>query len=275
MYKIGEVVFDICGLDQKNVSSRLQLFFENEADCDVVYNVRYVRDFNFLKIGSYLYLNSQFFVLENNDHKTFLYVCDNKIHAALEEQNEKNSVLYLSKDYLSNVLHPYLIPSLLGVERLLIKKQSFILHSSCVCFKGRTILFTAPSGGGKSTQAFLWNKYERATIVNGDKNVIGKVNNKWYSYGLPFSGSSSFCLNETHLIKAIIILAKEPKNRLLKVEKKGFINIFSQVTVNPWDKKFCEDAMDLVKQVCEEIPIYFFGCVNNSTAVEVIKNELF
>lgn len=30
----------------------------------------------------------------------------------------------------------------------------------------------------------------------------------------------------------------------------GFLNVFSQITINPWDKELCNKVMDLAIDVC-------------------------
>ena len=82
-------------------------------------------------------------------------------------------------------------------------------------------------------------------------------------------------MNETHPIKAIIILEKGLDNDLIRVNNLGFSKIFSQVTVNPWDKDFCSKLMNLVIDACSEIPIYIYSCTKEKDAVDVLYNELF
>ena len=44
----------------------------------------------------------------------------------------------------------------MGLEHLLATQRAVILHSAYIDYKGKAILFSAPSGTGKSTQAELW-----------------------------------------------------------------------------------------------------------------------
>ena len=67
----------------------------------------------------------------------------------------------------------------LAFEDVLVNHQGFILHSSFISWQNNGILFTAPSGTGKSTQADLWKKYEDADIYNGDRTIIRKILRFW------------------------------------------------------------------------------------------------
>lgn len=115
--------------------------------------------------------------------------------------------------------------------------------------------------------------YKNAIIVNGDKSIIGKKENQWIASGLPFSGSSNDCKNITTPLRAIVILNKGTENFFQEVGIRGFSNLLSQVTVNPWDKTFCNMAMNLVIDVCNEVPIYFYSCTKTKEAVDVLYQE--
>ena len=51
------------------------------------------------------------------------------------------------------------------MKKILLKYNGIILHSSFINFENKAILFSAPSGTGKSTQADLWKKYKNAEIT--------------------------------------------------------------------------------------------------------------
>lgn len=74
--------------------------------------------------------------------------------------------------------------SLFALERRMLQKDSFILHSAYIRHRGRAILFSAPSGTGKSTQASLWAQYAGAEIINGDRALLQKVQDCWMARGL-------------------------------------------------------------------------------------------
>ena len=270
-YKIGPVYIGLEHLNQNNLSSQMELFHVNTQYLDRIYTIYYVNKIKKTYTQKCEYLTNQFAVIKKDNRKFFYYFFNENIYAVLKE--EKVYQLFLDNNFFSNTVHPYFLPSLLHLEQLLLKKRACILHSSYISINKRGIVFTAPSGGGKSTQAELWKKYKNAGIVNGDKSIIGKENGKWYAYGIPFSGSSEYCLNRTCPLKAIVILDKGPLNTLIPVGIRGFSNVFSQVTVNPWDKEFCNKAMDLVMDVCNEVPIYYYSCTKTPEAVEVLYQE--
>ena len=96
-----------------------------------------------------------------------------------------------------------------ALEKYLLKKGGLILHSSFIEWHNQGIVFTAPSGTGKSTQASLWQKYEHAKIINSDRSILYfNKNNILMSCGLPFCGSSNINLNKEFPLKAIVFYHK-------------------------------------------------------------------
>lgn len=273
MYKVGPLVIEIQNLYNSQPLERLAVFYIFAHQHDIIYNVVYEKKLSIPLDNNIIYYSSEIAVRAIGNTKQYYHIYNQKPYAIVEEYLSNHYNIRVLEEILTQKLHPYFLPELLHLERGLIQKNSFVFHSAYIILANNGILFTAPSGGGKSTQAELWKKYKNAEIVNGDKSIIGKENGKWYAYGIPFSGSSEYCLNRTCPLKAIVILDKGPLNTLIPVGIRGFSNVFSQVTVNPWDKEFCNKAMDLVMDVCNEVPIYYYSCTKTPEAVEVLYQE--
>lgn len=163
----------------------------------------------------------------------------------------------------------------INIEEILNKYNAFILHSSFIDFKGKGILFTAPSGTGKSTQADLWNKYENTEIINGDRAAVRKVNEKWYAYGLPIAGSSGIYKNKKAELSHIIILKQGKENKLKKISPRdAFIKLYSETAIYTWDNKFKENIIDMLTDILQSIKIYQYECLPNKSAVEFLKQQI-
>jgi hypothetical protein len=68
--------------------------------------------------------------------------------------------------------------------------QGIVIHASAIEHNGKGIIFSAPSGTGKSTQASLWEKYMGARVLNDDCPVIRIDDGHPNVYGTPCSGST-------------------------------------------------------------------------------------
>ena len=60
-----------------------------------------------------------------------------------------------------------------GLFDILADAGMLVLHSAYIVTRqGEGILFSGPSGIGKSTQAALWQRYGAAQTVNGDRALV-------------------------------------------------------------------------------------------------------
>lgn len=167
------------------------------------------------------------------------------------------------------------IMELIDIARIMNKKNTFMLHSSVIRYNNKAILFSAPSGTGKSTQADLWNKHENAEIINGDRTGIKKIGDKWTAYGLPFAGSSRIFKNERATISHIIILRQGKENKLKRLSpRNAFIKIYSETTIHTWDKEFQNNIVNMITDLVQNIPVYQYECLPDKSAVEFLKQKI-
>lgn len=160
-------------------------------------------------------------------------------------------------------------------EHLVLQQNGVVFHCSYIAHQGRAILFTAPSGTGKSTQAELWRKHRGAEIINGDRAVIRVTEDGIMACGIPFAGSSEYCRNETLPLAAIVYLAQAPQTTIRPLRGyESFRCIWEGCSVNTWDKADISRAADLVQRIVEEIPVYYLPCTPDESAVQALENML-
>lgn len=164
--------------------------------------------------------------------------------------------------------------SAMGAEHLVAQAGGFLFHCAYIDIGGKAILFTAPSGTGKSTQAELWHQYRGAEIINGDRAVIRRKK-KLVADGIPFCGSSTYCANRTLPIAAIVYLSQAPTTSIRKLRGvEAFFKIWEGVSVNSWVKEDVNCVSDTVQRVAEQIPVFHLACTPDETAVYVLENAL-
>lgn len=165
---------------------------------------------------------------------------------------------------------------LMGMETLFLQFQALILHASFIRWKNQGILFTAPSGTGKSTQAEMWKEYENAEIINGDRAGLRLKNGNWSAYGLPYAGSSGIYRNESAPVKAIIVLRKAKDNHIRLLGPAEAIKyLYPEVTMHRWDRDFIEKIMDLIKKLTIMVPFYLLECLPDRRAVTLVQKTVF
>lgn len=164
--------------------------------------------------------------------------------------------------------------SSVSLAQLLLPHNAFFIHSSFISANGKAILFSAPCGTGKSTQAALWEKYRGAEIINGDKAGI-LVENGVYACGAPFCGTSGICKNQTLPLGAIILLSQSPVNtakRLTGIEAiQGVLRNIYLDLIAPNEQAA---IVDLLIELLKTVPVYSFGCTADENAVITLENEL-
>lgn len=187
----------------------------------------------------------------------------------------ENSINITLKRSVYCKITAYTMLEALGAERLVTKAGGVILHSAFIDIGGKAILFTAPSGTGKSTQAELWRKYRGATVINGDKSVLRIIDGIPSASGLPYSGSSGISLNRTLPLMAIVYLEQAKENTVTCLRGfSAFRKVWEGVCVNTWDAEMTGAASDTVGTMLSSVPVYKLCCTPDIRAVEALEKAL-
>lgn len=162
-----------------------------------------------------------------------------------------------------------------AAEHLITVNGGLLLHSACVAANGGAILFTAPSGVGKSTQAELWRSLRGARIINGDRCAVAIAQGEVLACGIPFAGSSVYCENVTLPLKAIVYLAQAPRTTIRTLRgTEAFRRIWEGVCVNTWNAGDVAAAMDTAARVTGAVPVYYLACTPDESAVLALEQQL-
>lgn len=157
----------------------------------------------------------------------------------------------------------------------LLNFDAMILHSSFVICDGQAVLFTAPSGGGKSTQAQLWEQYKGARIINGDRAVIKKCGDGWYVYSLPLCGSSGICLKRSAKLAVTAVVEKSADDAVLEMSNAEKLTaVFPQITVENYKPQEFAHALDLEDAFIRECGIVKLKCTPTDKAVTALEKYI-
>ena len=114
-------------------------------------------------------------------------------YACYEETAGDAARVLLEPDRIRELSIDPVFVSLLALERRMIRRDALILHCAYLEYQGEAVLFTAPSGTGKTTQGGLWEKHRGAVTVNGDRALLQKKDGRWIAWGWPVCGTSEVC----------------------------------------------------------------------------------
>lgn len=149
-----------------------------------------------------------------------------------------------------------------------------VLHSAYIVTPaGEAILFSGPSGIGKSTQAALWERSAGAQIINGDRALLD-IGRKTAN-GIFYSGTSGICRNVTASIQAIVLLGQNDENRVSTPSPQAaFAGVLSQCAYYDWDALSATKMTECVARLVSDVPVLHFDCRADASAVRVLQERL-
>lgn len=154
--------------------------------------------------------------------------------------------------------------------------DAFMIHASCVSINGEGIVFAGNSGIGKTTQAELWQKYLGAEIINGDKAFIREIDGDFYGCGLPWKGSSEYCLNKKTKLKGVVVLRQAKENKITRLDEVGTTEYFMPHVFMPhWDEKCLDNTLAILEKMIKKVPVMLLECRPDEEAVRLVHNMVF
>lgn len=151
-----------------------------------------------------------------------------------------------------------------------------LIHASYVDYNGSGIVFTGPSGIGKTTQAELWKKHRNATIVNGDKVFVRLVDDKFYAYGSPWKGSSPYGINHKSELKGIVVLLQGKSNTIRRLNDIEATQLFLPHVFMPrWSEKCMNELFSTLNILLEKTPIWLLECNLEEDAINITEKAIF
>ena len=172
-------------------------------------------------------------------------------------------------DYARNLL------DLMDLEATLLDFRTILLHASLIRWNGFGIIFSAPSGTGKSTQASLWEQHEGAEILNGDRAALRQIGGVWTAFGLPYAGTSGIYRNESVPLTAVVALRQAEENRIRRVVgMEAFRYLYPETMIHRWDADFEKRATDLLLRIMGDVPVYLLECRADREAVALLRDTM-
>lgn len=168
----------------------------------------------------------------------------------------------------------HMVHGMIGVafRYALFNFDGLVIHSSTLKWNGKGLMFSAPSGTGKSTHVKLWQKYlDDVIVINDDSPAIRMIDNKPYVYGTPWCGSKSIHSNDFAPLAAIVLLEQAPNNMILRLNtQKAVLNLLPRVFSPYFDQNMMRKCMNIFERIMVSIPIYLLQCRPDKEAMELV-----
>lgn len=162
------------------------------------------------------------------------------------------------------------------IARTLPRHDAFVFHASAVECDGKTYMFSARSGTGKSTHTNLWLEHfgDRARIINGDKPVLRLFDGKTYVCGTPWCGKEGFNSNDISPLHALCFLERGEKNEIRRIDvSEAVMRCITQILI-PDNENEIDVFFPLLEKMLLETPAYVLRCNISDEAVTVAYNTM-
>lgn len=165
------------------------------------------------------------------------------------------------------------IVSCLETVHHLTEAGGFLLHASWIRVGERAILFTGPSGIGKSTQAALWQQHRNAELINGDRAAVFPQEKE--VRGIPYCGSSGVTKNRTLPLQAVVYLSQAPQTTIRRLTGgEAFRRLWQECCINVWNPEDIASSTQSLSQMVTEVPVFHLSCTPDGSAVQALEESL-
>lgn len=277
--RVGQLAIQIKGLKKEYFPENILKFQHNsEYPIDITYTFHI--DGNHIDLNyPIIYQTKDIIVLKKNDYgeiRILKYAESNIPYAIYEEINNEEIKVYINPLYLRHLKSDTIFMSLLGLERHESLKNFYILHCSYIQYNNQAILFSGPSGIGKSTQSTLWETVfpDKVQLINGDRSLINIEKDIIYANGWPVCGSSNTCLNKKNSVAGIVFLLQGKENNIIPESKITYLKRFiQQTTINTWNKQYTDAAITFIEKIISLNRCCTYSCNITEEAVINLYNH--
>jgi len=150
------------------------------------------------------------------------------------------------------------------------------LHASAVETKGFAVLFSAPSGTGKSTQARLWKEtIPKCSIINDDKPLLEATEQGIFVHGTPWSGKDVVNKNKRVPLKAIVFVEQAAHDAVGELQPLERIRHLFRNTYRPTDPELAQINLSLIDKITSGAWIVRFACTKEESAAKTLYKYLY
>ena len=146
----------------------------------------------------------------------------------------------------------------------------FVFHGASIKVRDKGYIFTAPSGTGKSTHVSLLMKYfeDEVTVINGDKPIVGILQNGVNVYSCPWAGKEGWKNNISAPVGGIILLRRGKINCISKISPAEYFDELMKQVYIPKNGVAMLRTLELLDALAERVPFYLLECDISRDAAE-------
>lgn len=188
---------------------------------------------------------------------------------------ERSKEVYLCGNWS---LRLYRFALWVGFGLMVLSGDTLAIHSSCIVYHDKAVLFLGESGTGKSTHTRLWREHiEGAMLLNDDSPMIRLEGDKVWVYGSAWSGKTPCYKNERYELKACVRLSQAPYNEMRKLsvlQAYGALHP-SCAPEFAYDEALYDQVSRIIGGVLSAVPFYHLACLPDKEAVVLSCKTIF
>ena len=188
---------------------------------------------------------------------------------------EGETVVYLGGNW-SMLLYRFALWVAYGLMTL--QRDTLAVHSSCIIYQDKAVLFLGESGTGKSTHTRLWREHiEGAVLLNDDSPMIRVEEGKVWAYGSAWSGKTPCYKQERYELVACVRLSQAPYNR---IQKLSVLQAYGAIHPScapefAYDDALYDEVSRIIGQILSVVPCFHLACLPDREAALLSCQTLF
>ena len=189
--------------------------------------------------------------------------------------NKDEKEVFLSGDWSSSLCR---FAMWLGLGLMVAPYHTVAIHSSCIVYYGKAVLFLGESGTGKSTHTRLWREHIKgAFLLNDDSPFLRVEEGKIWVYGSPWSGKTPCYKQERYELAGCVRLSQAPHNRITKLpilQAYGAIHP-SCPPAFAYDEALYDHISRIISHLLSSIHFYHLECLPDREAAQLSFSTIF
>ena len=188
---------------------------------------------------------------------------------------EGETVAYLGGNW-SMLLYRFALWVAYGLMTL--QRDTLAVHSSCIIYQNKAVLFLGESGTGKSTHTRLWREHiEGAVLLNDDSPMIRVEEGKVWAYGSAWSGKTPCYKQERYELVACVRLSQAPYNR---IQKLSVLQAYGAIHPScapefAYDDALYDEVSRIIGQILSVVPCFHLACLPDREAALLSFQTIF
>ena len=138
------------------------------------------------------------------------------------------------------------------------RKNTLLIHASCVGHNGHAYPFIAKSGTGKSTHSSLWLKHIPDTeLINDDNPILRIDDNGIWLYGSPWSGKTPCYKNMKAPVGGIIRIARAPYNQAVRLSPfQAYASLLTSSSGMTLERELADGRDNTLQKIASCVPCW-------------------